>query len=201
MPSTAFVIGCCVERVALSAPRGQDILAAGRRGVIIVDDDDDAVMLVIDGVADAGGQAVMPEATVADERDRLLGRGYVKGRSRRRAQTIAHGRGADIERRQDREQVAADIGGDMMRPEFLLDQLHGGEDRALRAADTETRRARRHDAGERLDARIVGDRRHVRRAAGIGQHGRQRGGEKVAHALKHHIGRVFAGHRQHVLAE
>ena len=40
--------------------------------------------------------------------------------------------------------MAADVGRDMMGPKFLLDQLHGREDRPLGAAGTEAGRARRH---------------------------------------------------------
>ena len=40
------------------------------------------------------------------------------------AEPVAHGGGADIERRQDREQMAADVAADVVRPELALDQLH-----------------------------------------------------------------------------
>src|SRR4030095_6631613 len=56
---------------------------------------------------------------------------------------------ADIERRHDREQMAADVGRDVVRSELALDQLHGGEDRPFGTPGAEARRTRRHDLGER----------------------------------------------------
>ena len=70
MPFTASTIELLVVRARVVGARRQDVLAAGRRGIEIVDDQDDAVLLVEDGVADAGGQAVVPEAAVAHDRDR-----------------------------------------------------------------------------------------------------------------------------------
>ncbi len=40
--------------------------------------------------------------------------------------------------------MAADVGGHVMRPQFLFDELHRGEDRPLRTAGAESRRPRRH---------------------------------------------------------
>src|SRR5262249_24825749 len=48
---------------------GRHILSAGGRRVAVVDHDQDVVALVEDGVADARGESVVPEAAVADERD------------------------------------------------------------------------------------------------------------------------------------
>ncbi len=180
--------------------RGGDVLAAGRGGIIIVDHDDHAVVLVEDGVADAAGQPVMPEAAIAHDRDRALARRNVEGGGRRRAQPVAHGGGADIERRQDREQMAADIGGDMVRAELLLHQLHRGKDRPLRAAGAKTRRPRRHHVGQRADPVIDLDAVDVRRARGIRQRIRAPAADEGADRRAHHLRGVFAGHRQQVLA-
>ena len=86
----------------------------------------------------------------------------VEGRGRGRPEAVAHRRRADVEGRQDREQVAADIGRDVVLAELLLDQLHRREDRPLRAAGAEAGRTRRHDLGQRLDLRVVQHRRGVR---------------------------------------
>ncbi len=144
--------------------RRQNVLAAGRGRIEIVDDQRHAVMLVEHGVADRGGEAVVPEAAVAHHRDRALVGRHVEGRGRGGPEAVAHRRRADVERRQDREQMAADVGGDVVLPELLLDQLHRREDRPLRTADAEARRPRRHDFGQRLHAR-VGEHRRRRRAA------------------------------------
>ena len=44
--------------------------------------------------------------------------------------------------------MAADVGGDVVLAELLLDQLGRREDRPLRAADAEAGRAARHDADQ-----------------------------------------------------
>ena len=113
-PFTASTMVLLVERARIERARGHDVLPAGRGRIEIVDDHDDAVVLVVDGVADAGGQAVVPEAAVAHDRDRLLVGLDVEGRGRRRSEAVAHRSAADIERRQDREQMAADVAGDVM---------------------------------------------------------------------------------------
>ncbi len=46
--------------------------------------------------------------------------------------------------------MAADIAGDVVGAEFLLHQLHRGEDRPFRAAGAEARRPRGHDLRQRL---------------------------------------------------
>ena len=142
----------------------------------------------------------MPEAAVADHRDRPLVGFDIEGGGRGRAEPVAHRGRADIERRQRREQVAADIGGDVVFAELLLHELHGGEDRPLRTADTEAGRPRRHRLGERLDLRIGQHRVRVRRRRRIAE---QRIGvtlEKCLQPLGDDHRRVFTGHRQHVLA-
>src|SRR5438067_1677329 len=80
------------------------------------------------------------------------------------AEAIAHRGRADIERRQDREQMTADIGCDVMGAEILFDQLHRRKNRSLRTAGAEARRARRHHFGQRPDLVVAKDRWIVRRA-------------------------------------
>ncbi len=62
--------------------RRQDVLSARGRGIVVIDDQDHAILLVEDGIADAAGQAVMPEPAIAHHRDRTLARGHVEGRGR-----------------------------------------------------------------------------------------------------------------------
>src|SRR5262249_10573672 len=47
--------------------RRHDVLAAGRRRIEIIDHHDHAVMLVVDGIGDAGGQPVVPDAVWLEE--------------------------------------------------------------------------------------------------------------------------------------
>ncbi len=89
--------------------RRQHVLPAGRRGVAVVDDDMDVVRLVEHRVADRGGEPVVPEAAIAEECDRALVGLRVERGGARAAEAVAHGGRADVERRQDREQVAADV--------------------------------------------------------------------------------------------
>ena len=113
-PFTASTMVLLVGARRIERARGRDVLAAGRRRVEIVDDHDHAVLLVVDGVGDAGGQPVVPEAAVANHRDRLLAGFDVERGGRRRAQPVAHGRRADVEWRQAGEQMAADVAGDLV---------------------------------------------------------------------------------------
>ena len=104
----------------------------------------------------------------------LLASCAVEGRVGRGAEAIAHGRAADVEGRQDREEVAADVARHLVLAELLLDELHGREDRPLRAAGAEAGRADRDlllqllqvlvDIGGRLVRRpqpVGKERRHV----------------------------------------
>ena len=95
-------------------------------------------------------EPVVPEAAVAHHRDRALAAVGVERGGAGAAEAVAHGGVADVERRQDREQVAADVAAHVMRAELALDQLHRGEDRPLRAAGAERRRAAVHLAGDGL---------------------------------------------------
>ena len=202
-PRTAFSIEFCVLRLALRMERGGDVLAAGRGRIAVVDDDQDVVALVEHGVADAAGQPVMPEAAVAHHRDGALAGLHVERRGAGGAEAVAHRGGADVERREDREQVAADVGADVMRAEFALDELHRGEDRPLRAAGAERRRPAVHLVGRSRPAPCVSrclsgatSARGRRRRQQIGPHLV----DELADAFAHHAAGVFAGHRQHVLA-
>ena len=123
-------------------PRGQDVLPAGGRGVAVVHDQQHVVGAVEHRVAHAAGEPVVPEAAVAHDADgALAGLGGVERRGTGPAQAVAHGRGADVEGRQDREQVTADVAADVMRSELAFHQLHRGEYRALGAAGAEGGRA------------------------------------------------------------
>ncbi|MCY1226862.1 hypothetical protein D9M72_391120 [compost metagenome] len=130
--------------------RGQDVLPTGGGRVAVVDHDGQVVALVEHRVGDAAGQAVVPEAAVAHHGDGALAAGRVQGRGAGAAQAVAHGGVAQVERRQDREQVAADVGAHMVLADLALDQLHRGEDRALRAAGAEAGRARMHALVDQL---------------------------------------------------
>jgi hypothetical protein len=183
------VVGLAVRRLGA---RGQDVLPARRRGITVVDDDRQIVVLVEDGIADAGGQAVMPEPAIAHDGNRTL----VTRFERRRAggaQPIAHRGVADVERRQDREQVAADVGRDVERAQFLLHQLHRREDRPFGATGAETGGPLRHHCGRQGRG---GRRRHLSRGT-IGGMGAQELGNPVAD----HRPAVFARARQHFLAD
>src|SRR6516225_1801241 len=104
----------------------------------------------------------MPEAAIAHDRDdALVGFGVEGGRSRA-TEPVAHGGRADIEGRQDREEMAADVAAHMVWAEFALDELHRREDRPLRAARAEGGWTRLHLRANGLDrglSRIVALRR------------------------------------------
>ncbi len=157
-------------------------------------------MLVEHGVADGGIEPVVPEAAIAHHRDHALVGLHVEGGSRRGAEAIAHGRGADVEGRKDREKVAADIRRDVMRPQFLLDEFHCSEDRPFRAAGAEARRARRHHLRQRLHLPAVQHRRRIRQRRAVTEQARRMFLEEAEQALLHHRGGVFACHGEHILA-
>ncbi len=179
---------------------GGDILAAGRRRVVVVDDEDHAVLLVENGIADRRGQAVVPEAAVTHHRDRALAGLDVEGRGGRRSEPVAHGRRADVERRQDRKEMAADIGRDVMRTELLFHELHRREDRPLRTADAKPRRSRRHDFRERLYL-VAGEHRlRVRRRRSVAEQFARVRLEEATQSVGEDVGRIFAAAWQDVLA-
>ena len=95
--------------------------------------------------------------------------------------------------------MAADVGGDVVLAEFLLDEFGRGEDRPLRTADAEARRT----AGDH--AREIGDFLAlpglVRRANLRGQQKRRLGAQEGAKTVEHDLAGIFASHRQVLLAD
>src|SRR5690606_23615455 len=98
----------------------------------------------------AGRETVMPEAAVAHDADDALAEARRDAGRAGEAQAVADHRLAEIERRQSREGVAADVARDMRRPELALDQLDRAEHRALRAAGAERRRPGRNHSAQLL---------------------------------------------------
>ena len=140
-----------------------------------------------------------PPSPIEGDRARFFA-SDVEGRGRGRPEPIAHGGGADIEGRHDREQMAADIGGDVVRAELLLDQLHRGEDRPLRTADAEAGRARRHRLRQIGDVEASPARSGARR--GRWQQVAARSSRRKAPTPSSMTcAGIFAGHRAGVLAE
>ena len=92
----------------------------------------------------------MPEPAVAHDRKGALAAARFERRGARRPQSVAHGGVAEIEGRQYREQVAADVAADVQRPELALQQLHRGENRPFRTAGAESGGTSRQQARERL---------------------------------------------------
>ena len=137
----------------------------------------------------------MPEPAIADDRHGPLLSAAIEGAVRRRPETIAHGRAADLERGQGGEDMAADIGGDLVFAQFLLDQFHGGEDRALGAAGAEARRPDRNGLRQIRDGR--GGR--VRRAQRIRQQIGRGLFQEARDAVAHDRAGIFAGHRKDIL--
>src|SRR5690606_24835992 len=119
---------------AVLGARRRNVLAAGRRGVVVLDHDGDVVALVEHGIGDAAGEPVVPETAVAHDADRALASGHVQRAGRGRAEAVAHRRVPDVERRPDREQVAADVGADVVLAELALEQLPRGGFRGPPAA-------------------------------------------------------------------
>src|SRR3984893_15184719 len=121
--------------------RGRYVLSAGGSGVAVVHHDHDVIALVEDGIAEARGKTVMPEATVADERDGALTRHGIEGGCSRSAESVAHRGVADVERGKHREEMAADVATHVVRSELALDEFHCRKDRAFRTAGTERGRS------------------------------------------------------------
>src|SRR6202011_3032170 len=99
----------------IAGRRGQNILPARGRGVTVVDHNQNVVALVEHGIANTTGQSVVPETAVTHEADGAL-RGFlgVESGGARPSQTVAHGRSADVERRQDRKEVTTDVAAYVM---------------------------------------------------------------------------------------
>src|ERR1700723_1675068 len=83
------------------SPRRGNVLAARGRGIAVVHDDGDGIVLVEHGIADAAGQAVMPEAPVPhDGYGTPASLAAAQSRAARGPQPIAHDARTRIERRQ-----------------------------------------------------------------------------------------------------
>src|SRR5882724_2438036 len=133
-------------------PRGWDVLTAGGRGVAVVHDDSDGIMLIEDGISNAAGQAVVPEAAVPHDRYRALAAlAAAQGRPARGTQTVSHDAGAHVERRQSGERVTADIGAHMYAAQFLLYDFHRREKRPFGTTGAQARRPRRNRFSKLLD--------------------------------------------------
>jgi len=188
------------QATLIFSPGGRDVLPARGGAVEVVDDQDHTVLLVEDRVAHARGQAIVPEPANAHHGDRPLPGRHVEGRGRGGAEPVPHGGRPDVEGRQDREQVAADIGRDVVLAEFLFDKLHRREDRSLGAADAEPRGAGRHHFGEALDLGIRQNGRGARHGRPVAEQARRMGFDERFEALHQHGRRIFAALRQDVLA-
>ena len=190
------VVGLAV--LVLSAG-GRDVLPAGRRRIEVVDDQEHSVVFVEDGVADAAGQAVVPEAAVAHDGDRPFVRLHVESRGGGRAEAEAHGRRPDVEGRQDGEQVTSDVSRHMVLAELLLDHLHRGEDRTLGTAGAQARRPRRDHLLELCDGGVRENGTRGRHGRPVAEQPRLVLLEEGLQAGKQHLGCVVAAHGQHFL--
>jgi hypothetical protein len=162
----------------------------------------DLVALVEDGVADAAGQAVVPEPAVAHDRDAApVGVLRVQRGGAGRPEAISHRRRAEIERRVDGEQMAADVGADVVFTGLPLGELQAAEDRALGAPGAQSWWPRLddigRDAGGGGTGRIVGvtQERGLMRDD-VGQVALQ----ELVHAAGDDRRGVLARNRKHVLA-
>ena len=173
-----------------------DILTASCSRIVVIDHYSHTVRAVEDHVANRGGQAIVPESTVPDDREWAPLPSPVEGSIRCRAEAITHRRAANFERRQRCKEVAADVGGDLVLAQFLFHELQGSKDRAFRTACAETGRPDRNRLGEIRDFRTFS----VRRANLTRKQLRCHRLEKCCDAVKHHLPGVFAGHRENVLA-
>ena len=132
------------RRAAAIGVARRQILLAGGRGVAVLHHDQHAVAFVEHVRGDAGDQSVVPETAIAHDRDRTLRHVRPDRGGARQRHAVAEDGIAERERREGRERMAADIGADMGRSEFALDQLDRGEDRPLWTAGAEIGRPRRH---------------------------------------------------------
>ena len=92
--------------------------------------------------------------------------------------------------------MTADVAGDLVLAQVLLDQLHRGKDGPFRAAGAEPGWADRHDLGQIRD---IGGWR-IRRARLIREKARCRVAQEGGDRVHHDAARVFARHREDVLA-
>ena len=147
----------------------QQVLPAGGRRIAVVHHHQHAVGLVKHRIADAAGQPVMPEATVAHDRNGAFGGlGAVERRRARPAQSVTHGGGANVEGRQDGKQVTADVAADVVLTQLAFYQLHRSENWALRAAGAKRGRPGLHFVRRGLDGKRLGIAVQHGQAAGSG---------------------------------
>ena len=194
----------------------RDALLAGGRGETVVDDGEHRVLLVVNGAGDAGVQPAVPQTAVAHHRDGAPPRRRLDGRRAGQAHAVAGGRIGQIEWRVGGERVAADVAGDVGRPELALHDFEGREERTLRAPGAERGGARRQRLGQVAAGhggfavkgfravRDLGDAPHQDIVAGgnvTGVHPRRAGGLDVtSQAGAHQFRRVLTGLLEHVLA-
>ena len=143
----------------------------------------------------------MPEAPVAHDADSALAHvGGDRGRAREPEPVAEHGV-ADVERRQGREGVAADVGAHVHLAHLALHDLERAEHRALRAAGAEAGRTPGDRGGEDLRRAPFG---LVDRPDDPGV-GRlvvpERLAEERVDAAEHDLAGVLAGHREWPLPE
>ena len=82
---------------------------AGGGGVAVVHDHQHAVIIIEDGVGDAAGQAIVPEAAIAHDGDDPPFHVRPDAAGTGQTETVTQHRIADVERRQGGEGVTADI--------------------------------------------------------------------------------------------
>ena len=181
--------------------RGDDLLRAGGRGVAVLEDQQHRVVAVEQRALHAGEQPVVPEAAVADDRQRAARHHRRHAGTAGQTHAVAEDRVAEAERLEGAEGVAADVGRDVHAPHLLLRELERREHRPLGAADAEARRPRRQRRTQRLGCRLAARAVAVEpRDRGVDRMPRQVALHELQQRLRHHLDRVLAGGRQQVLA-
>ena len=147
----------------------------------------------------------MPEAAITHDGDRAALLKWRHAGNRGQAHAVTEDRIALRERLEGAEGMTADVGTNMQTAHVGLYQLHGGEHRALGAADTKSRRARRDGTGQGSCMRCAVQipKRGLRRGArggNITQRCITRAVQKARYATQNGFGVVFAGTLQHILA-
>ena len=128
---------------------GRHVVLARRGRVEVVEDHQHRVLLVAHRVRDPVGEAVVPEAAVAHDRDDPPAEQGRDGARRGEPHPVSEDRVTDVERRLRREGRAADVGRHVRVADLrlaLAEDLHRAEHRPLGAARAERRRA----LGDRL---------------------------------------------------
>ena len=181
--------------------RGDDVLRAGGRGVAVLENQQHRVVAVEQRALHAGQQPVVPEAAVAHDRQHAPLHHRRHTGAAGQAHAVAEDRVAEREWLKGGERVAANIARDVHRADVLLRQLEGREHGPLGAADAHARRPRGQRFAQFLHhggAAVL-----VALQPGANRRWRVRGQvalQKLRQTTRHHLGRVLAGRRQHVLA-